>query len=81
MCDKNVINDKMRSLDAYCAKEYLESLEFVDLINIAVIGWSHGGWAVMKIADGYNRNEGSEPFKAAVAIYPWCTKINTLDTP
>jgi dienelactone hydrolase len=35
----------------------------------------------MKIADGSNREGGSEPFQAAIAIFPWCTKINKLDTP
>ena len=82
ICDKGyVVNDIMRSYDAFSAKSYLAKLTFVDSKNIAVIGWSHGGWAVMKVVDGLFRDQESMPFQAAIAFYPWCDNIMKLDTP
>jgi dienelactone hydrolase len=63
-----------RLLDAYAAKSYLAGLPFVDAKRIAVIGWSHGGSATLDLVAGV-RDEGRpgfDPFKAAVAFYPWC---------
>lgn len=63
-----------RVLDAYAAKSYLARLPYVDAERIAVIGWSHGGSATLN-AVGSVHNEGQpgpDPFKAAVAFYPWC---------
>lgn len=82
VCDNTgIVNDAMRSDDAYAAKAYLSTLRFVDSKNVAVVGWSHGGWAVMKIIDGYVRDKKLSPFKAAVAIYPYCTTPFEPDTP
>ncbi len=82
ICDNTgIITDIMRSYDAYSAKAYLSKLEFVDPQRIAVIGWSHGGWAVMKIVDGRSREKDSTPFQAAVAFYPWCETKVKFDTP
>ncbi len=79
--DTNTVSDTERSHDAYSAKAYLSALPFVDPQRIAVIGWSHGGWAVMRIIDGYYRDETAVPFKAAVAFYPYCQTIYKPDTP
>jgi len=79
--DTGKVNNDARSLDAYSAKSYLMKLDFVDSKNIAVIGWSHGGWAVMKIVDGRSRDKDAPPFQAAIAFYPWCDPIMRLDTP
>ena len=82
VCDNsNIVNDTMRSDDAYAAKSYLSTLSFVDPKNIAVIGWSHGGWAEMKIIDGYVRDKKVGPFKAAIAFYPYCSPPLEPDTP
>jgi dienelactone hydrolase len=83
VCDNtNIVNDAMRSDDAFAAKSYLSTLRFVDPKNIAVIGWSHGGWTVIKIIDGYYRKDKRvSPFKAAVAMYPYCSGEVEPDTP
>ena len=66
-----------RAEDAHAAKAYLETLHYVDGTKIAVMGWSHGGmsvlWAVQNtyIADTVRQ----EPFKAGIAMYPWCEPI------
>lgn len=67
--------------DAYAAKSYLAGLEFVDPRNIAVIGWSHGGAAVISIIDGLFRDKDEKPFQVAIAFYPWCGSVQILDTP
>ena len=81
-CDDGLgVNFSMISYDAYSAKSYLSKLKFVDSKNIAVIGWSHGAGAVLRLVDGMLRDKESIPFKAAVAFYPWCEYINKFDTP
>ncbi len=75
------VNALERARDAYAAKSYLASLSFVDPERIAVMGWSHGGWAVMEIVDRYKRRGGVSPFKAAVGYYPLCRKVVEPDTP
>ncbi len=79
--DTSTVSDSERSHDAYAAKAYLSDLPLVDPQRIAVMGWSHGGWSVMRIIDGYYRDETVAPFKAAVAFYPYCQTIYKPDTP
>jgi dienelactone hydrolase len=79
--DTSTVSDGERSHDAFSAKTYLSALPFVDPKRIAVVGWSHGGWAVMRIVDGYYRDKAVNPFKAAVAFYPYCQPLYGPDTP
>jgi len=82
VCDNNyAVNSLMRSYDAYSVKSYRATLAFVDSKNLAVMGWSHGGWAVMRIVDGLYRDTDSTAFQAAIAFYPWCDMLSDLDTP
>jgi dienelactone hydrolase len=83
ICDNTgKVSDGMRALDAYSAKSYLAGLKYVDSKNIAVIGWSHGGWTIMRIVEGWHRDKDVEPFRAAIAFYPWCDSFLTaFDTP
>jgi dienelactone hydrolase len=67
--DRDLVPGPVRAQDAYDAKSYLEGLPFIDRKRIAVIGWSHGGWATLHAV--YSQNL-SDPFKAAVAFYPIC---------
>ena len=69
------------SRDAFAAKSYLSALPYVDPENIAVVGWSMGGIAALKIIDGYFRKEGMAPFQAAVAFYPQSYPVYKPDTP
>jgi len=82
VCDNpGYVDSDTRSHDAFAAKSYLSALPFVDSKNIAVIGWSHGGWTVMAIIDGSLRDKGARSFKAAIAIYPWAETPVDPDTP
>ena len=77
----NAVNPIQRSGDAFSAKSYLAKLKYVDAKHIAVIGWTHGGWAVMAIVDCIYRDENTAPFQAAIAFSPWCQSFDCFDTP
>lgn len=71
-----------RALDAYGARRYLSTLDFVDPARIAVIGMSHGGMTVMEaIKQSLTDGGDMEPFQAAIAFYPLCSEPEPVDTP
>jgi dienelactone hydrolase len=59
--------------DAQAALHYLSRQEFVDPSRVAVLGYSMGGGAALRLAqnDGV-RSEFEERFRAAIAYYPGC---------
>jgi dienelactone hydrolase len=62
-----------RMLDAFSGKSYLAGRSFVDDKRIAVMGWSHGGLTTLYAVDkNHMVRIKSDPFKAAIAFYPWC---------
>lgn len=70
-----------RALDVYAALELVAALPQVDPQRIAVMGFSHGGWAILdalayggEAGHGYHA-PGPAPLKrvrAAVTYYPYC---------
>ncbi len=75
-CDGFTVHPAKRALDAHAAKSYLSKLSYVDRSKIAVIGWSHGGWSILyALRDQWTTNP-KEPFKAAIAVYPYCGHPN-----
>lgn len=77
-----LIPASVRALDAFGAKSYLGGLPIVDDDRIAMLGMSHGGWTVLHAA---NREAADKleltPFRAAVALYPWCDDVEHLNAP
>jgi dienelactone hydrolase len=73
----NSVSPLARAEDAHAAKAYLKKLHHVDGSNIAVMGWSHGGMSVLWAAQNTYIVDTvrSDPFKAAIAMYPWCEPI------
>jgi dienelactone hydrolase len=67
--------------DAFFAKTFLSQLPFVVPKNIAVIGWSTGGGAVLHTVSKLLRNSDTPPFNCAIAFYPYCTNTPNPDTP
>jgi dienelactone hydrolase len=72
-----------RASDVLVTLAYLKTLPFVDPEKIAVIGFSHGGWAALdslslappqKLPSGLTEAPpgGLEGLRAVVAFYPWC---------
>lgn len=74
-----------RAKDAHAAKSYLAGLPFVDSKRIAVMGMSHGGWTTLFTVRNpwyAEMNQRSDPFRAAVAFYPYCPdKLARCDAP
>ncbi len=59
--------------DAFEGAAYLRSVRAVRARQVGVIGFSHGGWAVLKaVLAGFVRRPGEPAFAAAVAYYPGC---------
>ena len=59
--------------DAFDGAAYLRSAPQVRAQRVGVIGFSHGGWAVLKaLLAGLVRRPSEPAFAAAVAFYPGC---------
>jgi dienelactone hydrolase len=64
---------ELRAQDALAAADYLRTLPDVQANRIGVIGFSHGGWTVLKVVlSGDAGVKVTRPFAAAVAFYPGC---------
>ena len=65
----------LRAADGFAAADYLRSLPNVRDDRIGVIGFSHGGWAVLKavLEEAIAQNH-ARPFAAALAYYPGCQR-------
>ena len=61
-----------QAADALAAGAWLAAQRFVRPGRVGVIGFSHGGWAVLKAVLG--RHAEGPPFAAAVAFYPACAR-------
>ncbi len=81
--DKIRASPGIRARDAHAGREYLASLPYVDGDRVAVVGWSHGGMAVLRAISNISKYEPrtTTPFNAAVAFYPWCDVTRGLDAP
>lgn len=68
----DAVGAAQRVQDTIGAAEYLSTLAYVQKDRIGVIGFSHGGWTIMK---GVQENAywSSYGIKAAVAVYPYCS--------
>jgi dienelactone hydrolase len=88
------VSSQMTASDAYAAKAWLSKLDFVNPDAIGVIGWSHGGIAALDIIDSacvLQREVAGDglgatarkmdPFKVAVAFYPYTHALSAPDTP
>jgi dienelactone hydrolase len=69
------ISSKKRIQDAYAAKAYLATLNYVDRQRIAVMGWSYGGVTSTLAITTYSGIQNQEDyFRAGIAFYPGCRK-------
>jgi len=90
VCDNTfVIPENTRAQDAFFAQVFLSQQGFVDGSRIGIMGWGHGGGAVLcaispsNMEDYYSQKKGlspsdlikgTRPFKVAVTFYPYCAK-------
>lgn len=70
--DVEKVGARQRVQDVIGTAEYLATLPYVQKGNLAVLGFSHGGWTIMKGAQesAYWPSYG---IRGAVAYYPYCT--------
>ena len=74
------ITQTQRRADAFGALAWVRAQAWADPSRVAVIGWSHGGSAVLAVTEAANRKAGQEdtvlvaPFKTAIAFYPGCAE-------
>jgi dienelactone hydrolase len=74
VCNRGrLVPPEARARDAFDGATYLRSAPEVRAARVGVIGFSHGGWAVLKaVLAGVVRRPDEPPFAAAVAYYPAC---------
>jgi dienelactone hydrolase len=69
--DSSALTGGARAPDVYAAARYLATLPAVDAHRLGAIGWSHGGWTVLRSA----HIEDLYPdvrLRALVTFYPYC---------
>jgi dienelactone hydrolase len=78
VCDQWGVSVDQVAADALAAAEHLRKLPFVDHDRIAVVGFSYGAMAGLRLAsDSYlKRQKYPVPFRAVVAFYPFCTVVS-----
>lgn len=65
----------LQAADAFAGAAYLRARPDPRLERVGVIGFSHGGWAVLKaVLAGVARPANQPPLAAAVAYYPGCDR-------
>jgi dienelactone hydrolase len=79
VCNRGrLVPPELRAADAFAGEQYLRAQPFVRADRIGVIGFSHGGWTVLKaVLAGVARPASAPPFAAAVAFYPACNPPGT----
>jgi len=64
---------QVRIWDVFGAADFLNEQPYVQQKNIGVIGFSHGGWTIMRMIQA-NMFASGYGIKGAVAYYPLCDK-------
>jgi dienelactone hydrolase len=74
VCNRGLlVPPEAQARDAFDGAAYLRAAPQLHTSRVGVIGFSHGGWAVLKaVLAGLVRRPGEAPFDAAVAFYPGC---------
>jgi dienelactone hydrolase len=68
-----LVPPEVQARDAFDGAAYLRGTPSIRAQRVGVIGFSHGGWAVLKaVLSGLVRRPDEPPFAAAVAYYPGC---------
>ncbi len=78
ICNQGLlVPPELRARDAFEAATWLRGQPTIDGARIGVIGFSHGGWTVMRtVLEATARVNDAAPFRAAVAYYPACAPNN-----
>jgi dienelactone hydrolase len=79
VCDQWGVSVDQVAADALAAAQHLRKLPFVDHDRIAVVGFSYGAMAGLRLASAsyLKRQQYPVPFRAVVAFYPFCTPVSS----
>ena len=82
VCDSpKKVSPVTRAFDIYGAAAYLRKQPFINPDRIGVIGFSHGGWTALYVAQQYFPERAQEPaVQAVISFYPWCEKSRLKTT-
>lgn len=69
--DSSVLTGGARSNDLYAAARYLATVPAVDATRLGAIGWSHGGWTVLRSAAIEDLHPDVR-LRGLVAFYAYC---------
>jgi len=71
---ERTIGQRERRRDALATLNWVAAQPWADVAKLALLGWSHGGTAVLEATDGSQPEVAAQPVKAGVAIafYPGC---------
>jgi dienelactone hydrolase len=74
VCNQGMlVPPEAQARDAFDGAAWLRATPAVRARRVGVIGFSHGGWAILKaVLAGLVRRPGEPAFDAAVAYYPGC---------
>jgi len=80
VCNRGtLVPPEIQARDAFDAADWLRAAPNIRAQRVGVIGFSHGGWAVLKaVLSGHVRRPEEVPFNAAVAFYPGCEPRDPL---
>lgn len=68
-----LVPPEVQARDAFDGAAYLHAAPQVQAQRVGVVGFSHGGWAILKaVLAGLVRRPDEPAFTAAVAYYPGC---------
>src|SRR5262245_61234638 len=74
--DSSVLSGGARATDVYAAAKYLATLPAVDATRLGAIGWSHGGWTVLRSA-ALEHLYPEVRLRGRVVFYPYCGDVAT----
>ena len=83
VCDRWTVTVDQVAADALAAAAHLRKLPFVDGDRIAVVGFSYGAMAGLRLASAsyVKQQKNPTPFRAVVGFYPWCVVMSPAAPP
>jgi dienelactone hydrolase len=75
--ERNVRASHERVGDANAARNWLQNQPWIQADHVSLLGWSHGGIAVLwTVRPTTVKEQGTPDFRSAVVFYPGCHQLN-----
>ncbi len=77
--DRKVRSERERVVDANAAKHWLQTQPWAIKNRVSLLGWANGAMASLWAVRPHTLpHDGAPDFRAAVALYPGCRRLNEL---